>query len=92
MGAVAPVAQINAELFRSMATTFEAIDRDPNALAGDDREVAVDAGGRRPESLNVQQPFLVDLTTFGEPMTPATASLDEALPRSSPRSRPVPRL
>ena len=32
MGTVAPVAQTNAQLFTVMATTFEAISRDPNAL------------------------------------------------------------
>ena len=36
------------------------------------------------ESLKVQQPFLVDLTTFGNAMTPATASLNEALPAFVP--------
>ena len=36
------------------------------------------------ESLKVQQPFLVDLTTFGKAMTPATASLKEALPAINP--------
>ena len=32
MGAVAPVAQVNARLFTDVATTFEAISRDPKAL------------------------------------------------------------
>ena len=32
MGAVAPVAQVNADLFTQMATTFAAIDREPNNL------------------------------------------------------------
>ena len=45
MGAVAPVAQVNADLFGQMATTFAAIDREPDRPAGDDREVAVDRGG-----------------------------------------------
>jgi hypothetical protein len=36
------------------------------------------------ESLRVQQPFLVDLTTFGRAMTPATASLNDALPAFVP--------
>jgi hypothetical protein len=34
--------------------------------------------------LRVQQPFLVDLTTFGRAMTPATASLRDALPQIVP--------
>ena len=36
------------------------------------------------QSLKVQQPFLVDLTTFGHAMTPATASLNDALPQINP--------
>src|SRR6202011_2393484 len=32
MGTVAPLAQVQARLFTDMATTFEAISRDPNAL------------------------------------------------------------
>jgi virulence factor Mce-like protein len=83
MGAVAPVAQTNVNLFRDMATTFRAISSDPNAL---EQTIA-----RSPStlevstnSLRIQQPFLDDLTTFGRFMTPATASLNRALPALNP--------
>jgi phospholipid/cholesterol/gamma-HCH transport system substrate-binding protein len=83
MGAVAPVAQVNARLFTDMATTFEAFSRDPGALQ---RTIA-----ESPSTLDVstnslitQQPFLVDLTTFGKNMTPATAALRDALPTINP--------
>ena len=73
MGTVAPVAQTTAQLFTDMATTFEAISRDPNALEDDDRAVALDAR-RLDRSLQVQQPFLADLTTLGQHLTPGTAA------------------
>jgi virulence factor Mce-like protein len=83
MGAVAPVAQINAQLFGKMATTFAAIDRNPADLKATIAEspstLAVST-----QSLKVQQPLLVDLTTFGQNMTPATHSLEVALPVLNP--------
>jgi virulence factor Mce-like protein len=83
MGAVAPVARVNADLFGQMATTFAAIDREPNNLqATIAKSPSTEAVST--ESLKVQQPFLVDLTSFGKAMTPATASLDEALPAFVP--------
>ncbi len=83
MGAVAPVARVNADLFRRMATTFAAIDREPDSLqATIAKSPSTEAVST--ESLKVQQPFLVDLTTFGDAMTPATASLNEALPAFVP--------
>ena len=86
MGAVAPVARVNADLFRQMATTFAAIDREPNNLqATIAKSPSTEAVST--ESLKVQQPFLVDLTTFGKAMTPATASLTRRCRRSCPRSR-----
>jgi hypothetical protein len=83
MGAVAPVAHTNALLFRDMAITFGAIDKDPNALK---QTIALspsteDVGTT---SLRIQQPFLIDLTTFGRFMTPATAALKQALPILNP--------
>ena len=66
-----------------MATTFAAIDREPNNLqATIAKSPSTEAVST--ESLKVQQPFLVDLTTFGKAMTPATASLNEALPAFVP--------
>src|SRR6201995_4008117 len=83
MGAVAPVARVNADLFGQMATTFAAIDREPDNLqATIAKSPSTEAVST--ESLRVQQPFLVDLTTFGKAMTPATASLNEALPAFVP--------
>ena len=83
MGAVAPVAQVNADLFGQMATTFAAIDKErDNLQATIAKSPSTEAVST--ESLKVQQPFLVDLTTFGKAMTPATASLNEALPAFVP--------
>jgi hypothetical protein len=83
MGAIAPVAQVNARLFTDMATTFAAISRDPGALEATIAEspstLAVST-----DSLRVQQPFLDDLTTLGHYLTPATQSLRQALPVINP--------
>ncbi len=61
-----------------MATTFEAISRDPAALEATIAEspstLAVGT-----ESLRVQQPFLANLTTLGGALTPSTAQLEPAL-------------
>ncbi len=82
-GAVAPVAQTGARLFGDMATTFEAISRDPNAL---ESTIAQTPGTLdvSTDSLRAQQPFLADLTTLGGYLTPATASLKAALPVINP--------
>jgi virulence factor Mce-like protein len=79
MGTVAPLAQVNARLFTDMATTFEAISRDPNALESTIAQSppTLDVST---DSLKTQQPFLVDLTTLGQHLTPATAALTAALP------------
>jgi phospholipid/cholesterol/gamma-HCH transport system substrate-binding protein len=83
MGAVAPVADVNARLFSVAATTFEAISRDPNALestiAQSPSTLSVST-----RSLAIQQPFLSNLTTLGHSLAPATASLRAALPRLNP--------
>ena len=78
-GAIAPVAGTNARLFTDMATTFEAISRDPNALESTIAQSppTLDVST---DSLRVQQPFLIDLTTLGSALTPATAELRAALP------------
>jgi virulence factor Mce-like protein len=83
MGTVAPVAQVNARLFTDMATTFEAIARDPNALESTIAESpsTLDVSTN---SLITQQPFLVDLTTLGQNLTPATGELKAALPDINP--------
>jgi hypothetical protein len=83
MGAISPVAQTNARLFTDMATTFAAIGHSPSDLENTIR-LSPSTEAVSTESLKVQQPFLVDLTTFGKAMTPATASLNEALPAFVP--------
>jgi ABC-type transporter Mla subunit MlaD len=83
MGAVAPVAQVNAQLFGKMATTFGAIDRNPADLKATIAE-SPSTEQVSTQSLIAQQPLLVDLTTFGQNMTPATQSLDAALPILNP--------
>jgi virulence factor Mce-like protein len=76
---VAPVSKQQAALFTSMADTFQAIGRDPQALK--------DFIAKSPSTLDtsiasfrVQRPFLDDLTTFGHDFAPATAALHDALP------------
>jgi virulence factor Mce-like protein len=83
MGTVAPVAQTSVELFRNMATTFEAISRDPNAL---EQTIAQSPSTEdvTTTSLKVQQPFLVDLGNLGTQLTPATSELKAALPDINP--------
>jgi len=83
MGAVAPVAQTNARLFTDMATTFEAISRDPSALESTIRESPLTEQVTT-ESLRVQRPFLVDFATLGRELTPATRELKQALPDINP--------
>ena len=83
MSTVSPVARVNAALFRDQATTFEAISRDPQALADTIRESppTLDVSTA---SLKVQQPLLVDLTTFNRDLQPATQALEQALPNVNP--------
>jgi virulence factor Mce-like protein len=83
MGTVAPVAATNARLFTDMATTFEAIGRDPRAL---ESTIAESPSTEQVStvSLRVQQPFLVDLSLLGRQLTPATAELRVALPNINP--------
>jgi virulence factor Mce-like protein len=83
MGAVAPVAQINAQLFGKMATTFGAIDNNPPDLKATIAESPATEQVST-NSLVSQQPLLTDLTTFGQDMTPATQSLEAALPILNP--------
>ena len=82
-GTVAPVAPVASRLFTDMATTFEAISRDPNALEASIAEspstLAVGT-----DSLTVLRPFLADVTTLGVQLTPATAELQATLPVLNP--------
>jgi virulence factor Mce-like protein len=83
MGTVAPVAAVNAHLFTDMATTFEAIGRDPKALEAtiakspSTEDVTIN-------SLQVQRPFLADFATLAKQLAPATASLKSSLPIINP--------
>jgi virulence factor Mce-like protein len=83
MGAISPVAPTAARLFTDMATTFEAISRDPNALEATIAESpsTLDVSTN---SLITQQPFLTDLTTLGQSLAPGTAELRRALPAINP--------
>ena len=58
-GQIAPVAEVYAQLFENMGTTFEALSRDPEALRQtiERSPDTLDAGIR---SLPVQKPFLAD--------------------------------
>jgi hypothetical protein len=80
---VSPVAPTFARLFTDMATTFEAISRSPSALQATISESpsTLDVST---DSLRTQQPFLVDLTTVGTSLAPATAELARALPDINP--------
>ena len=83
MRTVAPVAPVAAKLFTEMATTFAAISHDPAALEATIRESpsTIDV---TTNSLKVQQPFLDNLNTLGQELTPATAELKSALPVINP--------
>jgi ABC-type transporter Mla subunit MlaD len=76
---VAPVSKQNAALFTSMATTFEALSRDPQALR-DTISKGPPTMDTAIESFRVQRPFLANLAGFGTDFTPATAELRDALP------------
>jgi ABC-type transporter Mla subunit MlaD len=83
MTTVEPVSPTFARSFGEMATTFDAISRDPQAL---EQTIArspstLDVSTR---SLQVQQPFLTDFASLGRSLTPATASLHRALPAINP--------
>jgi virulence factor Mce-like protein len=76
---VAPVSEQQADLFTSMADTFEALGRDEGAL----KETIAKSPPTMDASVasfRVQRPFLANLEGFGEDFAPATAELREALP------------
>jgi virulence factor Mce-like protein len=83
MGTVAPVAGVNAKLFTDLASTFEAISRDPTALKATIAQ-APSTLALSTDSLRAQQPFLADLTTLGTNLTPASAELRASLPDINP--------
>ena len=86
MGAVAPVAQTNAQLFTDMATTFQAIDHSPSDL---ESTIAKSPSTEQvsTQSLAVQRPFLADFNTLGTQLAPATAELKRRAARHQPGDR-----
>jgi virulence factor Mce-like protein len=79
----APVSKTNAHLFTTMADTWEAVGRDPEALRQtiSKSPPTMDAAI---ESFKVQQPFLAELTTFSNDFSGATQELRGALPEINP--------
>ncbi len=76
---VAPVSQVNARLFTTMANTFEAFSRDPQALK--------DTIAKSPDTLRVgtaslaaQRPFLAHTAAFSDDLRVAAGELETALP------------
>jgi virulence factor Mce-like protein len=76
---VAPVSRQNAALFTSMADTFEALGRDPQALK-DMIAKSPSTMDTAVASFQVQRPFLDDLTAFSRDLSGATHELRGALP------------
>ena len=76
---VAPVARVQAVLFRNMADTFEAIVRCPDCLRAtiEKSPPTMDASI---ESFRVQQPFLADFADLSQRLRPAAERLPSALP------------
>jgi virulence factor Mce-like protein len=76
---VAPVSETNAHLFTTMANTFEAFSRDPQALKDtiSKSPPTLDVSTR---SLRVQRPFLDHTTAFSRDFAAATGELRGALP------------
>ncbi len=76
---LAPVSDTQAHLFTTMANTFEAISRDPQALKDTISETppTLDTGTR---SLKVQRPFLEHTAALSKDLELASAELRGALP------------
>jgi hypothetical protein len=76
---VAPVSKTQARLFSTMATTFDAIGRDPKALQDTIAKgpSTLEVGTR---SLRTQRPFLVRTTAFSRDLRTATRELRGTLP------------
>ena len=80
---VAPLSQVNSQLFTDAADTLGAISSNPKDLeqtiAESPSTLAVST-----RSLAVQRPFFSDLATLGTELNPATAELKAALPDINP--------
>ena len=79
VGQVAPVADLQGDLFANMATSFEALSRDPAALQAtiEKSPATLDVSTR---SLRVQRPFLVDFADLSRRLVPAVNELPRSLP------------
>ena len=76
---VAPVSAVDAHMFTDMATTFEAISREPRSLqATISKNVPTLAAGT--ESFRVQRPFLAATAAFSHDLRFAAQDLAAALP------------
>jgi virulence factor Mce-like protein len=76
---VAPVAEVQGQLFSDLADTFAALNRDPEAL----RETIAETPPTlttATESFRVQTPFLADFTDLSLRLQPAAAELPRSLP------------
>lgn len=82
-GTLSPVAHTASRLFSDQASTFAAISQNPGALEAVIRGTppTLDVSTA---SLRVQEPLLVDLTTFADYAGPATGELRDALPNVNP--------
>ena len=80
---VAPISETNSRLFTTMADTWEAVGRDPEALQQfiSKQPPTMDAAI---ESFKVQRPFLAELTAFSKDFSGATHELRGALPDVNP--------
>jgi virulence factor Mce-like protein len=80
---IAPISKTNSRLFTTMADTWEAVGRDPEALRQfiSKQPATLDAGI---SSFRVQRPFLADLTAFSHDFSGATHELRGALPDINP--------
>ena len=78
-GQIAPVADTYAQLFENMATTFEALSREPESLRQtiERSPRTLDTGIR---SLPVQRPFLADAEILFRRLEPVAAELDRTAP------------
>ncbi len=75
---VAPVADVQADLFENMADTFEAFSANPEALR---QTIAKTPPTLRAssESFEAQTPFLIDFTDFSRRLRPSVQTLDAEL-------------
>jgi virulence factor Mce-like protein len=76
---VAPVAEVQADLFTNMADTFAAFSRNPEALQQtiEKQPPTLDTAI---DSFRVQRPFLVDFTDLSRRLRPAAQELPRSLP------------